>query len=56
MKRQWRVKRTTVARLNGQHRWDRVYQLLLQWEKEREQTDKIGRMANELQQEQANDK
>ncbi len=31
MNRTWLVRRDTVARLDGQHRWDRAYQLLLQW-------------------------
>jgi Domain of unknown function (DUF1990) len=31
MKRQWRVRRTAVAMTTGQQRWDRAYQLLLQW-------------------------
>lgn len=29
MKRQWQVRRTTVAMPNAQQRWDRAYQLLL---------------------------
>ncbi len=31
MKRQWQVRRTTVATTTGQQRWDQAYQLLLQW-------------------------
>ena len=29
--RPWRVRRTGVAAATGQQRWDRAYQLLLQW-------------------------
>jgi hypothetical protein len=32
MKRSWRVKRQTVARLDGQRRWDQVYQRLIEWQ------------------------
>ena len=31
MKRQWRVRRQTCARPDGQLRWDRAYQALLVW-------------------------
>ncbi len=31
MHRSWQVHRDTVARPDGQQRWDRAYQLLLQW-------------------------
>ncbi|MGN6812943.1 MAG: hypothetical protein ACTHMP_18925 [Thermomicrobiales bacterium] len=31
MKRQGQVRRTAVATATGQQRWDRAYQLLLQW-------------------------
>ena len=31
MKRHWRVRRQTVARPDAMQRWDRAYQLLLQW-------------------------
>lgn len=30
MKRQWQVRRTTVAMPDAQERWERAYQLLLQ--------------------------
>lgn len=30
MKRSWRVKRQTVASLDGQRRWDQAYQRLLE--------------------------
>lgn len=30
MKHEWHVKRTTVGRSDGERRWDRVYQLLLE--------------------------
>ncbi len=29
--RAWQVRRSTVAVATGQQRWDRAYQLLLQW-------------------------
>ena len=29
--RTWRVRRTGVPTATGQQRWDRAYQLLLQW-------------------------
>lgn len=31
MKRQWQVRRATVATTTGQQRWDQAYQFLLQW-------------------------
>jgi hypothetical protein len=31
MKHQWRVRRQTTPYADGQRRWDRAYQLLLQW-------------------------
>ncbi|GIK43935.1 MAG: hypothetical protein BroJett011_77680 [Chloroflexota bacterium] len=31
MKRHWRIRRQTNPKLDGQQRWDRAYQLLLQW-------------------------
>jgi hypothetical protein len=31
MNRTWQVHRDTVARPDGQRRWDRAYQLLLRW-------------------------
>ncbi len=31
MHRPWQVHRDTVAHPDGQQRWDRAYQLLLQW-------------------------
>lgn len=31
MKRQWRVRRQTCARPDGQQRWDRAYQTPLAW-------------------------
>ena len=31
MKRQWRIRRTTVMQVNGQQRWDQAYQNLLRW-------------------------
>ena len=31
MKPQWQTRRTAVATATGQRRWDRAYQLLLQW-------------------------
>ena len=31
MKRQWQMRRQVVARPDGQLRWDRAYQLLLDW-------------------------
>jgi len=27
----WQVRRTDMSMVNGQQRWDRAYQLLLQW-------------------------
>ena len=30
-RRAWQVRRTSVPMLTGQQRWDRAYQLLLQW-------------------------
>ena len=34
MKRKWEIQRTGVQRLDGQRRWDIVYQRLLQWTNE----------------------
>src|SRR5215470_16661644 len=31
MKRQWKVQRQLQAQVDGQRRWDRVYQLLMYW-------------------------
>jgi len=31
MKRQWRTRRQTLPQPDGQRRWDRAYQLLLEW-------------------------
>ena len=31
MKRQWRIRRQASPKPDGQQRWDRAYQLLLQW-------------------------
>src|SRR5215208_2011743 len=31
MKRQWKIRRTTVTRSDAVHRWDRAYQHLLRW-------------------------
>jgi hypothetical protein len=31
MSTRWHVKRTTIARHDGQRRWDYAYQFLLQW-------------------------
>jgi hypothetical protein len=31
MKRQWRTRRQLLPQLDGQRRWDRAYQLLLEW-------------------------
>ncbi len=31
MKRQWCIHRTEAVRPDGQQRWDRAYQLLLDW-------------------------
>ena len=31
MKRSWNKRRTTVARTDAQRRWDRAYQLLIEW-------------------------
>ena len=31
MKRQWQIRRTLLARADGQQRWDRAYQQLLIW-------------------------
>ena len=36
MKRQWRLRRQTSPKLDGQQRWDRAYQLLLKWSQEPE--------------------
>jgi hypothetical protein len=35
MKRHWQVRRQTAPHPDGQRRWDRAYQLLLQWEQAR---------------------
>ena len=42
MKRAWRVRRTVQQLPDGQHRWDRAYQLLLRWERDAD----IERMAH----------
>ena len=31
MKQQWRTRRQTLPQPDGQRRWDRAYQLLLEW-------------------------
>ncbi|MBK8752434.1 MAG: hypothetical protein IPL99_12675 [Candidatus Competibacteraceae bacterium] len=31
MKRQWGIRRRTMASTDGQQRWDRAYQWLLEW-------------------------
>ena len=31
VKHQWRIRRQTSPKLDGQQRWDRAYQFLLQW-------------------------
>lgn len=31
MKRQWRTRRQALPQSDGQRRWDRAYQLLLEW-------------------------
>jgi hypothetical protein len=31
MRHQWRLRRTFQEHLDGQRRWDRAYQLLVQW-------------------------
>jgi len=31
MKRQWRIRRTTMTHANGQQRWDQAYHDLLRW-------------------------
>lgn len=31
MKRQWQVHRRVLPRVDGQLRWDRAYQLLVDW-------------------------
>ena len=31
MKRQWQVHRRVLPRVDGQLRWDRAYQLLVEW-------------------------
>jgi hypothetical protein len=36
MKRQWRTRRQTLPQSDGQRRWDRAYQLLLEWTTPRE--------------------
>lgn len=35
MKRHWQVRRQVTPHPDGQRRWDRAYQLLLQWEQAR---------------------
>jgi hypothetical protein len=34
MKRQWKKDRNFISRTDGEQRWDRAYQYLLQWDKE----------------------
>lgn len=34
MKHKWQIRRSTIERLDGQRRWDCVYQCLLQWASE----------------------
>jgi hypothetical protein len=31
MTEQWQVKRTTIGKQDGHHRWDLAYQCLLKW-------------------------
>jgi hypothetical protein len=34
MKHKWQIRRSTIARLDGQRRWDCAYQCLLRWASE----------------------
>lgn len=36
MKSEWRVSRSTIARPDGQRRWDYAYQFLVRWAMEQE--------------------
>lgn len=49
MGRRWQVRRTTTAHTEGQHRWDRAYQCLVQWTEGRptESSQVDGPMHNE---------
>ncbi len=42
MKSKWIVHRTTVARLDGQRRWDYAYQFLVRWAMEQETGSKLS--------------
>ena len=40
MKSEWRVSRSTIARPDGQRRWDYAYQFLVRWAMEQEASAK----------------
>jgi hypothetical protein len=40
MKSEWRVSRSTIARPDGQRRWDYAYQFLVRWAMEQETASK----------------
>jgi hypothetical protein len=46
MKRQWRTRRQVTPYPDGQRRWDRAYQLLLEWTTAREPAQAIAATAN----------
>jgi uncharacterized protein (UPF0548 family) len=46
MKRQWRIRRQVTEYADGQQRWDKAYQHLLQWATTAEQASTLKSMTN----------
>jgi hypothetical protein len=46
MKRRWHVRREAMERPDGRQRWDRAYQVILQWSLENEQVRAPGANAS----------
>lgn len=47
MKSEWQLKRTLIARPEGQRRWDCVYQLLVRWATEQSNNPQIISSSNQ---------
>ena len=50
MKSEWRVSRSTIARPDGQRRWDYAYQFLVRWAMEQEPGSKANPLPNQEEQ------
>jgi hypothetical protein len=53
MRREWRVRRTTIERTDGQRRWDCAYQCLLKWSGQT--ASRLGEHSPQLTQQEATD-